>query len=192
MGNPKTDLIDRILNFRKKRRIDNSAITSKSPIYKQYQQASSESFKKGTEFEAFVVRRFDRDYFTLIEWRSDKCVDGIFPIMSKFPDLEFYFESKTQTKYFAVECKWRETLSNDCLLLDKFHIENYKHYESATGNLTFLVIGIGNTPTNPNQVYTIPLREITTERIHDFNLQVYRRENSHDNFFLNCDAGYLR
>jgi hypothetical protein len=64
---------------------------------------------KGDAFEQFVVKNFDKAYFTLQEWRSDKYVDGIYPVSNHFPDLEviFTFKSKGFREAFAVECKWR-------------------------------------------------------------------------------------
>jgi hypothetical protein len=159
---------------------------------KRLEQRNQNFLQKGTEFETYVVRRFDPEYFTLIEWRSDKSVDDIFPLMSKFPDLEFYFESNSESKYFAIECKWRETFTKERIYLDGFQVENYRHYQSVTGNLTFVVLGVGNIPSNPNQVYTIPLDEIETDVLHEFEIDIYRRDNPKDNFFLNCRSGILR
>ena len=142
--------------------------------------------EKGLEFEKFVVQRFDQDYFTLVEWRSDKNVGGIFPLMSKFPDLEFYYESKTDFFQFAVECKWREHFYRDCVEIDKYQIENYQHYEKVTGYRTFLVIGIGNVPISPMHLYIIPLSEIKNNKMHEFEMEVYRRKNPLESFFLDC------
>ena len=69
--------------------------------FMDWQQTIDE--RKGYLFEQFVVTLFDREYFTLLEWRSDKCIDGIFPLTCQFPDLEFYFHSQSETLHFAVE-----------------------------------------------------------------------------------------
>lgn len=188
MKNPKLLLVDRILEFRRRRLSAPVHQTNLAP----WKNRDPEAIKKGNEFETFVVRRFDSDYFTLVEWRSDKCVDDRFPVMSKFPDLEFYYKSNTEEKYFAVECKWREHFANGFLKLDKFHIENYKHYESVMAIQTFVIVGIGNTPGNPNQVYIIPLHQIDDHLMNDMSLRPYLRAKPHDNFFLNCVTGVLR
>jgi hypothetical protein len=192
MKDPKKHLIDRILSFRKQKRIYPGVMPLNARSDNKHYENNSPSAKKGSEFEAFVVSRFDPELFTLIEWRSDKNTDGIFPLMSKFPDLEFYFESKSENKLFAIECKWRENFLEGKIILNKFHIENYKHYEAVTGNLTFIVIGVGNTPSSPNQVYIIPLKDIDNNILHEFNMGVYRRANPGGMFFLNCASNTLK
>lgn len=192
MEHYKIQLLERILQFRRKSflRIGSRYLEPKNQnIAKKIELKNQE---KGTEFEKFVVKLFNPDYFHLIEWRSDKSIDGIFPLMSKFPDLEFYFESKTESFHFAVECKWREHFYKECVELNKFHLENYRVYEELTGNVTFIVIGIGNTPSAPKQVYIVPLSEITREKIHEFELEIFRRSNPHDNFFIDCSRNLLR
>lgn len=190
MENVKNQLIRSILEFRRK----TSRIISSTPKY-DYQN-SRESFdekqKKGTEFERFVVQRFDRTYFTLVEWRSDKNVDGIFPIMSKFPDLEFYFETQTESCHLAIECKWREYLHEDCISFNESHLEYYKHYQAITGYPTYIVFGLGNVPSFPKHVYIFRLSDIKGDKLHDFEIEKYRRHRPHDSFFFNCEKGQLR
>ena len=190
MQNPKTYLINRILEFRRKssrkfaRRSDfNGRLPSDD---------FEESQRKGTEFEAFVVQRFDPTYFTLVEWRSDKSINGIFPLMSKFPDLEFYFESQTECCQFAIECKWREHFYEDRVWLDTFQLENYNHYQQVTGYPTFVLLGVGNIPSSPTHVYILPLSEIKTHKLHENDIEKYRRQHPHDSFFLDCKKGELR
>lgn len=192
MENPKKHLVDRILNFRKRRQLFKGVTPVTSSSTERSQEINEESLRKGNDFEKFVVKRFDPSYFTLIEWRSDKSVDKIFPLMSKFPDLEFCYKSDFDEKYIAVECKWREHFTEQKIILDKYHIENYRHYECETGIATFLVIGVGNIPSYPNQVYTIPLKEITCETLHEFEIEFYKRKNPYTNFFLNCSIGSLQ
>ncbi len=190
MGNPKLHLVNRILEHRKTRR--RKFILPGSLPDRTKPKEDSRSFEKGTEFEEFVVKLFNPDYFTLIEWRSDKNVDGIFPIMSKFPDLEFYFESNTESLQFAVECKWREHFFADGIQFKKNHLENYRHYEKEMQVPTFIVYGIGNTPSHPRMVYILPLRDITKEYLHEFEIEIYSRVRPQENFFLDCRRLILR
>ena len=192
MENPKLHLVNRLLEYRKKKRRELGAISKSSPVNRYCKKGNSNLFEKGTEFESFVVKLFNPEYFTLIEWRSDKSIDGIFPIMSKFPDLEFYFESKTENLQFAVECKWREHFYQEGIELDKFQLENYRHYEQVMQTPTFIVIGIGDTPSHPRNVYLLPLREITKEHLHEYELEVYLRRQAYDKIFLDCQRLILK
>jgi hypothetical protein len=191
MENPKKQLVDRILTYRRRRSLE-YGIKLNEPLDVPHFEKRKSSLEKGIAFEKFIVRKFDPQYFTLIEWRSDKCIDGIFPLMSKFPDLEFYFESKTHKAYFALECKWREYFNNHKVLLDDFQIENYKHYQSVTGTPTFIVLGIGNAPSNPNQIYLLPLKDITNTVLHEFQIETFKRSNVYENFFFDAERTNLR
>jgi hypothetical protein len=186
MKNPKIRLIEHILRIRKKRKKDEIGVFPyiSSPKVSA-QDKDLELAKKGTEFEAFVVKRFDPVQFTLIEWRSDKVIDGIFPAMSKFPDLEFCLESQSDCSQFAIECKWKEHFYKEGITLDKYQLENYKTYEEITGNPTFIIIGVGNTPSSPRIVYIIPLKDVAKESFHEFELEVYRRKDPHEMFKVN-------
>jgi hypothetical protein len=192
LENPKRYLVERILNERKKRNFRSEYSSFGRFDSRKSNQQNDDSFKKGTAFESFVVKRFDPEYFTLIEWRGDKSVDGIYPIMNIYPDLEYYFESKFESKSFAVECKWREDFIEEKLVLKEQQIANYYHYENITGNKTFLIIGVGNIPSFPNHVYVIPVSEIKSEVLHEFELEIFRRKNPLENFFLACSNWSLR
>jgi len=153
---------------------------------------NEESLKKGIAFEKFVVKRFDPAFFTLIDWRSDKTVSGIFPVMNHFPDLELYYESTYESKYFAIECKWREDFSHGIIELKKEQIEHYRYYEKMTKDITYIVLGVGNEPSYPNEVYIIPLKEITDGVLHEMSIEIFRRPNPYLNFFLECRNDILR
>ncbi len=84
--------------------------TSSEPYQSANQQTESET--KGYLFEQFIVSLFTPEYFTLLEWRSDKSFNGIYPVSCQFPDLEFYYKSNFESMHFAVECKWRRYFEN--------------------------------------------------------------------------------
>jgi hypothetical protein len=192
MEDSKIHLISRILKLKQKNLKKTQGIHSLSTSKKSNHKKDASLLQKGTEFEAFVVKRFNTNYFTLIEWRSDKDTEGIFPLMSRFPDLEFHYESQTECIQFAVECKWREYFFEDGITFKEFQLDNYRLYESVTGNHTFIVIGIGNTPSHPRNVYILPLKEIKQNKLHEFELNVYRRKQPHDKFFIDCQRKRLQ
>jgi hypothetical protein len=187
MENYKQLLIDRVLSYKRTRIL----YQKRGPEYHKPKNYCQDGLLKGLEFEKFVVRTFSPKHFTLVEWRSDKAVEGMYPLMNRFPDLELYFESDTEPTLFAVECKWRELADVDGVALDPYQLENYRYYQEVTGHPTFIVLGIGNTPGNPNEVYSIPLSDINDPVINHFMMNVHRRFNSHGNFFLNCGKQLL-
>ena len=155
-------------------------------------QANLENHRKGVAFEKYIVDLFNSDYFTLIEWRSDKkTTEGIFTLMSIFPDLEFYYEAQTESLQFAVECKWREHFYRESITLKEEQLRNYRHYEQVTGNPTFVVVGVGNTPEAPANLYIIPLSDIDCNKLHEFSMRLYLRADPRSNFFLDCKTPRL-
>ena len=71
-----------------------------------------EEMLKGREFEDYVIEELLHIGSTgsdakLIEWRSDKSLDGVFPEANRLPDLVVSFNGK---KKVALECKWRRTI----------------------------------------------------------------------------------
>lgn len=158
--------------------------TSDDPRPKYIQ---TESEHKGYLFEKYIVSLFNTDYFTLLEWRSDKSVNGIFPLSSKFPDLEFYFTTQYESLHFAVECKWRQYFIGDMVdLCREDQLWSYKEFQKATEIPVFIVLGIGGEPNWPNEVYVIPLKEVDGRYMHSINLKPFLRKSPNDNFFVNC------
>lgn len=74
----KTETIEVITN----RAVKNE---TKPTVNEKIQQDDFDENKaKGDAFEKFVVKNFDRKYFTLQEWRSDKYVDRFMPFQITF------------------------------------------------------------------------------------------------------------
>ena len=192
MESPKLHLINRILKSRKRNLANFRDIPGFSNSNQRGSSISLSNLDKGTAFEKFVVSRFDDNYFKLIEWRSDKRINNISALMNKLPDLEFYFESNNNIQSFAIECKWREYIHDYCFEFKESQLGIYRHYQEVTKSPVFIIIGIGNTPNSPNEVYIIPLSEIKGNKLHDFEMQIYKRTRRDDNFFLDCKSQRLK
>ena len=115
---------------------------------------------KGFLFEQWVVKQFNSQGFTLLEWRSDKEVNGIYPLSSKKPDLVFELNSGELKMYYAIECKWRKDLSNEFNLVSKRKLQEYKDFSDKMQTPVFVAIGVGGSPGNPEQTYLIHLSEL--------------------------------
>ena len=114
--------------------------------------------RKGYLFEQWVVKQFSLQGFTLLEWRSDKEVNGIYPLSSKKPDLVFEFDSGESKKFYSVECKWRKDLLSGFNLVSKGKIHEYNEFSIKMQTPVFVAIGIGGSPGSPGRTYLIPLR----------------------------------
>jgi hypothetical protein len=126
--------------------------------YPAFWQSPSE--QKGYLFEQWVVKRLHSAGFILLEWRSDKKVDGIFPLSSTQPDLIVEMRKNIIKEFFAVECKWRNDIGETWKWTYKKKIIQYEQYSLKTRAKVFVAIGIGGVPNKPSKNYLIPLEAI--------------------------------
>lgn len=147
--------------------------------------------EKGDAFERFVVERFDKEYFRVEEWRSDKYHEGHYAKSSMLPDIEFSFRTKYRKARFAVECKWRSEFKDSKIEWAKDRqLRTYKEYARREGMPVFAVIGVGGTPDNPESLYIVPIKNISSNILSENQMQRYFRYSKGD-FFFNPDLGAL-
>lgn len=159
------------------------------------QEIFDENKAKGDAFEGFVVKNFDPKYFTLQEWRSDKYVDGIYPISNHFPDLEviFDFKSKGFRQLFAIECKWRKSYyKNSIEWARDYQIRNYKEYADTIKIPVFVVIGVAGEPEKPQELFIVPLQKMESGMISKNELMKYKKNPEDNRFFWDYNKTELR
>lgn len=150
---------------------------------------------KGYQFEKYIVSKFDRNYFCLFFWNGDKRADGIYPVTSSNPDLEYDYRDAGSIISFAVECKWRsQFVNNQVQWAEHDQIEQYKRYERSSGRIVFVVLGVGGEPNDPQEMFTVPLSKIPRhmDMLTAEFLAPYKRQNLQANFFLNKQAMRLQ
>jgi hypothetical protein len=109
------------------------------------------------EFEKFVVDKFPRDQFILFYWKGDR----LNPQASFNPALEFDYEEQEHRYAFAVECRWFRKASPDGIEWSTHQqIELLKNYQRDSQRTLYVIIGIGGQPSNPSDVYLLPLSKI--------------------------------
>jgi len=127
------------------------------PVVSYPSQWQSQSEQKGYLFEQWVVLQFHAAGFRLHEWRSDKKVNGVFPISSTKPDLMVERSDKKTREFFAVECKWRNQIGETWKWTNSKKISQYEEYGDKVRAKVFVAIGIGGSPFNPSNNYLMPL-----------------------------------
>lgn len=148
--------------------------------------------KKGHVFECYVVERFSKDYFTLLEWRSDKYHEGRYAESNKLPDLEYRFTTSYHDFPIAIECKWRADFFKGRIEWAKgYQLSNYRRYERERGVPVFVIVGVGGQPNDPAAVYIVPLPHIRSNVLTERDLQKYFRHGK-GNFFLDGDTLVLQ
>ena len=116
----------------------------------------------GDAFEKFVLERFDQKYFTLDQWAGDKFHDGRFDETTQQPDLLLTLNLGKEKHPLAVECKWRREFKNGWIeWASKKQVARYQTFEKNSGRKTFVAIGVGGKPDQPEQFYVVPLYRLT-------------------------------
>lgn len=114
---------------------------------------------KGRKFEDFVVSLMrDKSKFTLLSWRGDKISDGIYAKENLMPDLYVRQKLARQTVEYFVECKYRTSWgSENCIDLSGQFLR-YRRYAAKMSVELFIAIGVGGTPSNPEEFFIVPGR----------------------------------
>jgi hypothetical protein len=159
-------------------------------------EAAPSSEEKGEAFEKWVVRKFNRDYFTIQDWRSDKTVDGIYAQSSKNPDLEIELRLKDAWATFAVECKWRKGFQQGEKPVIQWaterQIHTYRQFSRDRAIPVFVVIGIGGEPDNPAELYVVPLDQLKYPYATAEYLARFQRRTIDSDFFYDIKKPELR
>lgn len=143
--------------------------------------------EKGDAFECFVVKGFEKKYFTLKHWRSDKGVPGRYAESNQHPDLEWEFHHAGMRVPFAVECKWRQTAFRESVQWAKERqMQTYRDYAAQQNFPVFVILGLGGVPGRPDSVYVIPLERLTTCSVSLKWLQCFKRKDAARRFFFDA------
>jgi hypothetical protein len=150
--------------------------------------------KKGLEFTKSIIAKFDKKYFKLKEWRSDKYDGGVYPEANMYPDLEFEFSLRDVKSRFAVECKWRKSYyKNGIEWAKEYQLKNYRKFKTEKNIPVFVAIGVGGTPEKPEDVYIVPLTVIENIFISQTELKKYQKVDFQDkNFFYDSKTEILK
>jgi len=175
---------------------EKTVTTSEKPHKEKVQSVDFDENKaKGDAFERFVVKNFDKKYFTLQEWRSDKYVEGIYAVSNHFPDLEVIFNLKSKgiRESFAIECKWRKSYYQESIEWAKdYQLKNYKDYAEKLKIPVFVVIGVGGEAEKPEELFIVPLQKMKSNIISKSELAHYKKHHTDARFFWDFDKNELQ
>lgn len=155
----------------------------------------TENEKKGQEFEKWVIAKFPKQYYKLLDWKGDKMLDGRYPESSRYPDLEFELqlsEGKLSEK-FSVECKWRSSFYHGAVnWASQEKIAIYNHFAADRQQEVFLVLGVGGEPSEPERVYAIPLKSAQQSWLKEADIEQYKRKDPAKDFFYHAKNNTLK
>ncbi len=146
---------------------------------------SSDSYKKGSLFEEYIIKLFNQDSFEIVKWRrSARLEDRILLEDCANPDLELVF-SRHRKYHFAVECKWREKfVEGKITWATELQICSYRTFENRRRIPVFVAIGVGGEPSKPQRLFVTPLRNIEKySAVYESDLIPYKRRPTNRFFY---------
>lgn len=142
------------------------------------------SKEKGLKFEQNIVKKFDKAYFTLKEWRGDKIIDGLYAESNLNPDLVLEFRLNNFSTIFALECKYRKNLYNGAIeLAMERQIRHYKKFEREKEIPVYIALGLGGNPDNPTELFLIPLKHLSSNKISYNYLSKFKKKTKEQFYF---------
>lgn len=159
------------------------ASSASAPTQQKTQQPNG--VKKGEQFVDYIVNKFDfsRKSISLVS-RNEGTGD--------IPDLVIKLNAKGMDHRFAVECAWRSSMPEDELIWaseDKIgKIENYIRNHNMK---TFIVIGIGGSPSAPQKLYIVPFDERPYRNLYTSVLEKYKCQSVSGKFFYDPNTKKL-
>jgi hypothetical protein len=167
------------LNYQKPQRSGNPERFNRKPETVSKGVDTDEYFEIGLAFEKFIVEQFavNKGYFTLIDWRSDKFHEGIFPQSNRHPDLVYQYKHRDFIRTFAIECKYRSKPFNGAIqLMDDLQYRIYEAYHK-TQSPVYIVLGFRGDPNNPDELFLIPFQHVKPEMTYR-EVELYRKEGT--------------
>lgn len=140
------------------------------------------SKEKGDNFEKYIVQKFSKKYFTIVEWAGDKYINGKYAETTLQPDLKIKFKYNDISVDFAVECKYRsDYYKNGIEWCSERQLQNYKKFAIEKNMIVFIAIGVSGLATEPNELYIIPLEEVQTNFLTKDLLIKFKKTNLKEN-----------
>ncbi|MGM0947045.1 MAG: hypothetical protein ACQEW9_17865 [Bacteroidota bacterium] len=148
--------------------------------------------KAGYDFEKFIVQKFNKKFFKIRNWASDKFVDGRYADTTTQPDIQLSLNLRGQSYPLAVECKWRSDPKGDYIrFANEGQLERYKAFAEKENHPVFIALGIGGKASEPAELYILPVQELTQPYIHKNRIGKYSKKIDAD-FFFDQESGRLR
>lgn len=147
--------------------------------------------KKGDDFEKFIIKKFNKKFFTIKQWAGDKYVEGFYSEKTIQPDIIVEFNLGEYSKKVAIECKYRSSIFKGGVQFSyDDQLKRYKKFEQKEHTDVYIALGIGGKASNPESLYLIPLKSQDKPFITKHDLVKYKKE-TWANFYLDRHTGTL-
>lgn len=164
----------------------------KEDVFGDENTAAGESGEAGLTFEKFVLQQFNPRFFRLDHWSGDKFIAGRYTKTAMDPDIQITINTVEGRFPLAVECKWRSQRSGEYIsFADDKQLQGYQQFSKKTGKPTFIALGLGGRPSEPEELYLIPVEDFKRGTQHHASLTHYRKRNPGQGFFFDVESTRL-
>ncbi|MFC1909448.1 hypothetical protein ACFLXD_06350 [Chloroflexota bacterium] len=131
-----------------------------------------DTFRKGEEFESYVRKYlFPKDKYNTLQ-RTHNYVGNKDDFVDNTKEPDFKFKSASGVTFF-LEAKYRSKPFKGAIEWCKpYQLRRYHGINQHT--LIYVVIGVGQKPNNPAQLFFIPLKDIKYTKLFPSFLQPYK------------------
>jgi hypothetical protein len=138
--------------------------------------------EKGLDFEKYIVQKFSKQYFKILDWAGDKYVNGYFAQTTLEPDLKLQFKHKHIQVEFSVECKYRSSFyKNGIMWGSEQQLKNFQNFSAQKNQPVFIIIGVGGTANAPEDLFLVRLSDIYSTFLEKSTLNTFKKVNFKDN-----------
>lgn len=149
--------------------------------------------KNGLDFEKFIVRKFDTDFFKVKEWAGDKFVKGVYAETTQHPDLLMEYIAFKKNIKFSVECKWRKNSVNEGIPFStREQLDRYKDYAKEKNVPVFMAIGLGGKGASPERLFIVPLKDISKPFLFLSELRKFEKRDLKASFYYDYKKNTLK
>ena len=143
---------------------------------KSIKSNSEKNYEKGLAFEKYVVNLFSEDEFTFTNCTSDKSHRFERRVESDSdPDLTFRYKRTGQL--ISAECKFRSFYEDGKVTFaPQWKINHYINYAKKNRIPTYLILGLGGEPDNPDRLFCVPIEKAKYTELYLSLLEKYECE----------------
>ncbi|MDE6199412.1 MAG: hypothetical protein K2G06_06175 [Muribaculaceae bacterium] len=121
----------------------------------------------GRMFEDFVVSLCsDKSRFRLLAWRGDKTNGDVYALENLLPDLHIRHRLDNRDVEYYVECKYRSSWGDGGIDLSNQYVRYHNAAKDRKIEL-FIALGVGGTPSNPDEFFLVPGRMVKLDKTID-------------------------
>lgn len=149
-------------------------------------------YGKGYRFENYVATLFPTNQWVIVDKTRDYSKKFKRTVESD-SNPDFTFRHTATGKLFAVECKFRSYIYKGGVDVGRRNYENYLAYGRKHNMPVYMVLGVGNSPTHPREMFVVPvdqIRSATPGFILESDLTPYKRD-PHKPFFYSEANGLV-